>query len=57
MKLNTVYRLTISGDIGLRQYHLHSRRVVEVYLQTYLALGKQIDLEQLVDGIWEPAYI
>jgi hypothetical protein len=52
MKPNNTYRLTINGDIP-RQYHLYSRWVVELYLQTYQQLGKKIYLEQLIDGLWQ----
>ncbi|MBF7083756.1 hypothetical protein IT084_12310 [Desulfallas sp. Bu1-1] len=56
MKQNTIFRLTIGGD-SPRQYHLQSRWVVEIYIQTYRQIGKQVNLEQLVDGIWQPASI
>ncbi|MFA7467477.1 MAG: hypothetical protein WCY82_04320 [Desulfotomaculaceae bacterium] len=52
MKTNT-YRITIGGNMP-RQYHLQSRRVTAIYIQTYLQLGKQINLELLIDGLWKP---
>ncbi len=54
MKLNNIYRLTISGA-NQRQYHLYSRWIAELYLQTYRQMGKKIYLEQLIDGLWQPA--
>lgn len=57
MQQNTAFRLTVGGADGLRQYHLHSRWVVKIYVQTYLQLGKYIRLEQLIDGLWQPANI
>lgn len=53
MQGNTTYRVTVNGD-SFRQYHLHSRRVAAIYAQTYLKLGKHINVEQLVDGFWKP---
>ncbi len=53
MKTHTAYRITIGGDTP-RQYHLQSRHVAALYVQTYLYLGKKINLEQLVDGLWKP---
>lgn len=57
MKINSVYRITITGADGLRQYHLHSWWLAELYLQTYKHLGKTTNLEQLIDGLWQPANI
>lgn len=56
MEQNTVYRLTVGGD-NPRQYHLQSRWVVEIYIQTYRRMGKQVNLELLVDGAWQPVTI
>jgi len=56
MQTNTTYRITIGGDMP-RQYHLQSRRVTAIYVQTYLHLGKKINLEQLVNGLWKPVSI
>jgi|GEM_PF-1501818 len=52
MKTRTAYRITVGGEIP-RQYHLQSKRVTALYVQTYLHLGKKINLEQLVDGLWK----
>lgn len=57
MKLGTAYRLTVSGKDERRQYHFHSKSVADVYVQTYLKLGKQISFEKLVDGLWKPVSI
>ncbi|TYO94711.1 hypothetical protein [Desulfallas thermosapovorans] len=56
MKPNNIYRITIDGD-NPRQYHLHSRWLAEVYLQTYRQMGKQVSIEQLVDGFWQPLQV
>jgi len=53
VKTNTTYRITIGGNMP-RQYHLQSRRVTAIYIQTYLQLGKKINLELLIDGLWKP---
>lgn len=51
MKTRTAYRITIGGDTP-RQYHLQSRQLTALYVETFLRLGKKINLEQLVDGLW-----
>jgi len=57
LKLNTAYRLIVGGEGERREYHLYSRWLVQIYVQTYIALGKQINAEQLVDGFWQPAAV
>ncbi|WP_165608285.1 hypothetical protein [Desulfoscipio geothermicus] len=57
MQQTLAFRLTIGGEGNLRQYHLHSRWLAEVYVQTYLRLGKPVNIEQLVNGCWQPANI
>ncbi|AGL02723.1 hypothetical protein [Desulfoscipio gibsoniae] len=56
MKSDSQYRLTISGD-NPRQYHLHSRWLAELYLQTYRQMGKMICIEKLVEGLWQPVHL
>jgi len=57
MQFNKAYRLTINGEGENRQYHLYSRWLVQIYIQTYQNLGKQISIEQLIDGLWTPAIV
>jgi len=57
MKQNLAFRLTVGDEGSPRQYHLHSRWLAELYVQTYLRLGKQVNIEQLVNGCWQPVNI
>jgi len=57
MKHKPVYRLTIGDAENRRQYHLQSRWVLQIYVQTYVNMGKKISIEQLIDGTWKQATI